>query len=151
MKHLFFFSLLFWAPFIQGQSITPELISSTGNQIENGSVFLDYSIGETIVFSITETDYNLTQGYLQPYEVYANVISDEEKETIRVFPNPANDQINILAGNEIIQSITGTDLSGKIISIPLSAQIDISEWTSGIYFLSILTSTQKFQIKIVKI
>jgi hypothetical protein len=75
------------------------------------------------------------------------------KNNFTVYPNPATDIINIsnLNGLEITKS-TITDINGRIvkeINSSISA-INISDLTSGLYFLNVTTTTSNGTVKIVK-
>jgi hypothetical protein len=75
--------------------------------------------------------------------------------SIKIFPNPAHDRINILyraSGNHASSYIYIKDVTGRMISVPLinegalnnSFPYDISALSSGIYFLSVNGQTFKF-------
>lgn len=84
-------------------------------------------------------------------------ISENEFATVNlsIYPNPANDVINISAGDLIINSIKITDINGRIINtidVALSStvEINVSDLTSGIYFLTVYTDQGVGTSKIVK-
>jgi len=62
-------------------------------------------------------------------------------EVINVYPNPANDFLNIdlndgFVGTVIISNISGENIYNKLVDNS-SLKIDVSDWVSGIYFLMI--------------
>lgn len=63
-------------------------------------------------------------------------IEDQSKETVSIFPNPANNQIT-LRTSAIIKSIEVIDLTGKaIMDIPMNKNsIDVSSLNRGIYII----------------
>jgi hypothetical protein len=72
-----------------------------------------------------------------------------------VFPNPATDVVNVNAGNLVINSIQVTDLNGRVINTinvnaSSTAQVNISELMTGIYFLTVSTDQGVGTSKIVK-
>jgi uncharacterized membrane protein len=78
-------------------------------------------------------------------------ISENEKQTINIYPNPATDILTIENSGE--STLTITNLEGKIIhntTINGTQKIDVSSFESGVYFLSLIsinsrnTTTQKF-------
>ncbi|MFH0760077.1 MAG: alpha-amylase family glycosyl hydrolase [Bacteroidota bacterium] len=85
---------------------------------------------------------------------------DADQDHVLVFPNPASDQICLLPGeawgNEIIISIT--DIYGRLVAEDLSSglwsgqeiTLDISQLTSGIYFIRIDSGNQRTVRKFVK-
>jgi hypothetical protein len=82
------------------------------------------------------------------------------KPSISVYPNPANETVtisgnNISADNVTIQimDITGRILLQKVANTynqNLNASFDIKALSSGMYFVTLTTETQKFATKIVK-
>ncbi len=77
-------------------------------------------------------------------------VSEYEKKAFSVFPNPANDVLNIMIDNSVSNyEIILTDISGKIIFRKENIkQIDVSGFANGFYFISIpeLGHTEKIQI-----
>ncbi len=77
-----------------------------------------------------------------------------EEETCTIYPNPANDQIQLrftqIPAPETMISIT--DVSGKLLfstsgkeAMNLRMSVDVSSWPSGIYSLQLNRGTQRFQ------
>ena len=69
-------------------------------------------------------------------------------EVINVYPNPANDFLNIdlndgFGGTVIISNISGENIYNKQIDIP-SLRVDVSDWASGIYILMIKSEQNYF-------
>src|SRR5690554_3267500 len=71
-------------------------------------------------------------------------ISKETKFTLVVYPNPANDQLNISAKNEILTHIEVTTITGKkIMSESINGEkhsLDIKYLSSGAYLLKVQSS-----------
>lgn len=71
-----------------------------------------------------------------------------ENETFNLYPNPASDIIKIELNNAGSDAITIRDISGRIVMISniigVSASMDISSFTSGIYFVTVGTTTARF-------
>jgi hypothetical protein len=70
-------------------------------------------------------------------------ISNNEKNAIRVYPNPATDLVYI-ASDAAIDGITITDVAGHVVynSSQVSANsIDVSGLTSGVYILNVTTGS----------
>jgi photosystem II stability/assembly factor-like uncharacterized protein len=91
--------------------------------------------------------------------LHVQIISTENfsKNDLRIFPNPANDLLNIqfLDGkimNLVVRSIDGKVIKSEILeSKPNKKQvIDVQNWNSGLYFLEIQTETfERFRAKFV--
>jgi hypothetical protein len=72
-----------------------------------------------------------------------------------IYPNPASDVINLNAGNLIINSVKITDINGRVVStfnvnLTSSVEINVSDLTTGIYFLTVDTDQGVGTSKIVK-
>lgn len=52
---------------VHGQSLSPYLVSSGGDHVNNGGIYLSYSIGEPIIQTINDTSIILTQGFHQHF------------------------------------------------------------------------------------
>jgi hypothetical protein len=120
---------------IQGQMIDPHLISFSGNSISNGTYSLDYSLGEILIETLTDSISNCTQGLLQPNYNSVIEVSEIDQYPISVFPNPVTDNIRIFSDHilksEIINGI------GNLVGRYNSNEISISEFQSGVYYMRI--------------
>jgi hypothetical protein len=78
-------------------------------------------------------------------------INDFSFEFLSVYPNPTNSVLNINT-LESMSSIKIMDLTGKTIKVfnPKNKELNISEFTTGIYFLEIANAEKKSVIKIIK-
>ncbi len=91
------------------------------------------------------------------FEVTVNEYTDIEnlrQNGISIYPNPTNGIINIETGNNNIQNIKISDITGKTLikksDIQQNEAIDLSELESGIYIISIQTDKNIFTTKIIK-
>ena len=78
--------------------------------------------------------------------------NDFFKNNFSIYPNPVNNVLNISVKNEMtINSLTITDLNGRVVSSSSSStSIDVSNLSSGVYFVSIETNEGKGTSKFVK-
>jgi hypothetical protein len=98
--------------------------------------------------------------WIEPQLAGVNNSQTITKPSISVYPNPANETVtisgnNISADNVTIQimDITGRILLQKVANTynqNLNASFDIKALSSGMYFVTLTTETQKFATKIVK-
>jgi len=74
------------------------------------------------------------------------------KNNFSIYPNPVNNVLNISVKNEMtINSLSITDLNGRVVSTSSSStSIDVSNLSSGVYFVSIETNEGKGTSKFVK-
>lgn len=77
-------------------------------------------------------------------------VEDHQKKYFKVFPNPTNEEI-FIASDFPIEKIEIYDVYGKLILCERYAnQIDLRKISSGIYFISMESATEKFIQKIIK-
>ena len=80
-------------------------------------------------------------------------IKDYTKKTnsiVTVFPNPTNEFVNISIDNQTIQSIKIYNHAGQLLREKHSAHFSISDFPSGLLFLSIHTDKGIFNEKVIK-
>ncbi len=87
--------------------------------------------------------------------VYETVLVDkpiENMESILIFPNPANDQLNIV-GLTDDSEIVIYDLSGKVqkeVNAQNRASVDISDLAAGLYFVNVNNESKSEVLKFIK-
>lgn len=74
---------------------------------------------------------------------------------LKLYPNPTKDIINLSSSTTLINNVSVTDLNGRIVkSFNLSGisqtELNVSDLTSGMYFVSVETDLGKGTTKIVK-
>ena len=74
---------------------------------------------------------------------------------IKVYPNPAQTNVFVNAGNELIMEVTITDMTGKTIinetnEGSLEMNIPISALHKGIYFMDVRTKTGTYRTRFIK-
>ncbi|WP_430404156.1 T9SS type A sorting domain-containing protein [Fluviicola sp.] len=70
-------------------------------------------------------------------------ITDSEKNSVSVYPNPANDLIYIVSDFDV-NTITITDVSGQVVynnSTVSNNNVDVSSLTSGVYLVNVATDS----------
>ena len=82
-------------------------------------------------------------------------INDLSNIDLEIFPNPTADIVNINCNNNTIASVSIFDSQGKSVfrknETATSHQINLSNWTSGIYWIELRTaSNESYFHKIVK-
>ena len=80
-------------------------------------------------------------------------VGEEEFQNVKLYPNPATDQLQITS-NQGIETLTVLDINGRILnSINISASdysLDISSLSKGVYFLEIKSGESKSVKKFIK-
>jgi len=161
MKHLlllFPFALLTIGQAV-GQSITPEIQSTSGAYYTGTNAQLSWTMGEPIIETVSSTSSIITQGFQQPE--YDIVGIDENPETswqVTVFPNPTSNNMQIQIQNPAnaefnicLTDLTGRQLLEKDIGNSSSYTIDMTSYAVSSYFLRVTTkegmTVQTFKIQ----
>ncbi|MCD4773734.1 MAG: T9SS type A sorting domain-containing protein [Bacteroidales bacterium] len=79
-------------------------------------------------------------------------IEDLYKNTILIYPNPANNKLNIVnKSNAIIESICIYNIAGQKLAFPklLNNSIDIQKFQSGLYFIELISNKWKIRRKLI--
>ncbi len=140
MKNKFIFIvILFFQLNLYGQLQT---ISSVGETFINDKINLSWTMGETIIDTYTSGDISLTQGFHQSQLNLTPTFAPDRLCKLRVFPNPANEYINLefdsnapLPSMYYILDIKGSLMQqGRIQNE--KCKINTYNLNAGIYFLS---------------
>jgi hypothetical protein len=121
-------------------------VSGCGTQ--SGLTFNTEGLG--LVYIIVEGWGNASGGYI--LEMNANYLNTNEltSETFKIYPNPANDYIEI---KDYIGAVFIYDLTGKLISVTKNysgGPIDISDLKNGVYQIGITVNNQQYFEKLIK-
>jgi hypothetical protein len=125
---------------------------ATGTSTNGAGGSVSYSIGQIDYIAPSGSGGNTNEGLQQPYELFvvSTSLSEKDKTTvINVFPNPAIHSVIIELKNvdPKTHAYQLTDVNGKLISEnKLNDQkttVDVSELSSGIYFINISNNSSK--------
>lgn len=131
------------------QSLLPAVISSSGNSFNDGVSQLDFTIGEVATAPFINGSNNLTQGFHQPDLLITSITTSETNYLINIFPNPTTEvlQLNFEDLKEIVIielfSVEGKLLQTQQVSAAVNIRINMSEYSSGTYLLSIKDTSSK--------
>ena len=124
----------------QNYSTLAEVLSSGGSE-SIGSNYSNFGVvGETFVNnSVTGGNYNNSIGFLYSSDIWVNISEIVIDKTIKIFPNPTNEILNIEKYNSSIREIAIYNILGnKVFESEYSNSINISNLTNGLYFLRII-------------
>ena len=85
--------------------------------------------------------------------VVANINEFENQIILSIYPNPTNSVLNIVDERKQLQNATieiKNTLGQAILSTPFSKELNISDLSSGIYFLTVQSKEIKKTVKVVK-
>jgi len=92
-------------------------------------------------------------GFLSHFRNVLLSTPENNLEELNIFPNPANNILNVQSATNNFDSVSITDINGRIINSLknwASNQIDISALKPGIYFITIQSSEGKITKKFIK-
>ena len=149
MNKIHYFLLFFITIEIAAQSISKQAISSLGSNYSNSTIKLSYVLGEFVVGSMTDDDGSLQlgNGYYPSLNLETlSVKSPLIEIKLKVYPNPVIELLYISHPTENNFDIYLTDITGKKIfkgEVQNQYPINISQYTRGIYLLTIMTGEIK--------
>ena len=116
---------------------------------------LDAYAGQNVRIAIQCVSVDAFSLLIDDFKVTATVLGTQDffKTNFAVYPNPANDVINISNVNKLeVTDVVITDINGRIMKQVNSSieSINISDLNSGVYFLKIKTANAEGVTKIVK-
>ncbi len=129
------------------QSISKDVISSAGSTFQSQNNSLNFSVGETVVGSMTGEDYSiqLGNGYYPSLDLEALSVESYNIK-INVFPNPSSAFIFISSPENTIYELTILNLNSKLIhkgEYRKDEPINIQNLTPGTYIVTILDNFNK--------
>jgi hypothetical protein len=150
MKRILFSLILFCAIHNSiAQSLSPQIISSSGNSFANGSNRLDWTLGELSTSSLNNGSNSLSQGFHQGNLNVTSIDNFDDTYGLTIFPNPAIDllQIKFEKANEnnLIElfSTEGKLLLTQESNYATLCQLDMSKYDIGTYLIKIHNKNTK--------
>ncbi len=148
------------ALFSSKQLSAQENLTSAGGDYSGSSGSISYSVGQIAYLSENNSDYSISEGVQQPFEI-SQILSLIEAKNIEislaVFPNPTYDIVKIELKNDELNNYKYqlTDLIGNIIEenklFKKEVFVDLSKLPKTSYLLKISLLENQKEIKIVKI
>lgn len=127
--------------FMYSQSISKNVIGSSGNMLTNSNLKVSFTIGEPVVGLMTAGGNQIGNGYYPAMNLQVLSIEDNVIDVnLKVYPNPTS-QLLYLSHPDIKKfEITIVDLNGKFIyqdTIHNNIPLDISNYSQGIYLVTV--------------
>lgn len=138
----------------QAQSILPSVVNSSGGAIQNATVFVEWSLGEPAITTISNAQHVVTQGFLQPNLVITGTDDPVFGEEVTVYPNPFSSHLFFQTTSTRIESLLVRDLLGRqLLETAFSGEVDLGQLPSGVYFISLLDGKSRVlsTFKVIKI
>ena len=124
-----------------GQVTSPSVVSSSGDSYSNGNVIMDYTLGEIVVETHTNSTTILTQGFHQGILKVNTSVENIDIKT-KVYPNPTTNFLIVELEKNVNADILVYDINGKIVikdrlNNEQQKQLDFSFLKQGNYLLHI--------------
>ncbi len=157
-KNPLFLFLFFLIKFSGAQSLSPQIISTSGTSFTNSSAQLDWTLGEPVTSTLSNSNNLLTQGFHQPNLLTSSIDDVPADYSITIFPNPTVDFLQLQIQNVLNQvlvvdlyTVEWKLLKSRQINSSTHLQLDMTEYNSGTYLLLIKNnSAQNKSFRIIK-
>ena len=131
------------------QSISPDVVATSGTSFNDGTSQLDWTLGEPVTSTFDVGSDMLTQGFHQPNLLATSLNNVETDYSVLVFPNPSIDFIQLQFQNlkQVVRvelmSSEGKLLQSREVNTTSELQLDMSTYAAGTYLLSVLDGQSK--------
>ncbi len=156
MKHIILVLTLTFSSLSFSQSISKQVIGTSGKTLTNSNLKLSYTVGEPVVGLMTAGGNQLGNGYYPAMDLQALSVEDNVLDVqLRVYPNPTSQSLYVSHPELNSFGITIVDLNGKQLyqgTIIKEEPLDVSNYTQGMYLVTIenTTTNKKNTYKIIK-
>lgn len=131
-----------------------EVVSTQGNSHQGADASLDYTIGEPVIFTGSDGNNRLTQGFHQTKWEYVSIDIYIEEFSVNVYPNPVNDKLIIESESFEGKNYSIYDATGRIVTKGKLAnkktEIAASEWAPGTYSV-VLSDNEHSKLRTIKL
>ncbi|MEL6698377.1 MAG: T9SS type A sorting domain-containing protein [Bacteroidota bacterium] len=140
-KLISYFAAILVCATVQAQNLTPEVIASAGESFNNGSLSLEWTLGELATESLSNGGVIiLTQGFHQPTDQVTSIEDPiSQLDDVRVFPNPTSESLFVERTKMGNLDLVLWDMKGTVIMqtrmLTTSQSLDLSHLPSGVYVL----------------
>jgi type 1 fimbria pilin len=123
------------------QSLSPQVVASSGNHFSNGGSQIEFTIGEVATSTLTAGGHVLTQGFHQPEIQFASLEDFADDYTFELYPNPTEQFITVTSPKDEEMNVHVYDANGKSVMVSLAFQkqvtLDLQNLAMGNYVLMI--------------
>lgn len=155
---IFIFIAMIFVLSVNGQA-KQEVIASAGGYNSSGNLSISWTLGETIIPTYQSGNLILTHGFQQQLIITAVEENFDILVNIKVFPNPASDNLNIRFEEPIDGEVVITiiDSQGRLVktetveATTTEKQISLQELGGGVYYLRMTKGKLVNVYKVVKL
>ncbi len=116
-KVLIFLGALFSVIPLSSQSLSPEVVATSGNSFSSPNVQIDFTIGEVTTSTLSGGSNNLTQGFHQPEIHFFSVDQNKDEFTFSLYPNPTEQFVTVASTTETEMKVRIYSASGESIEV----------------------------------
>jgi len=144
-KILLLFCVLVVSSYATAQTLSPEVITTSGTSMSNGTTTLDWTLGEPATATLDNSTNLLSQGFHQPSIVVTAIADAATLNDVKVFPNPTIDVVQIqftsTQKNTLVElySIEGKLLEKQTVNSQ-TVEVKMTTYPAGTYYLRINNS-----------
>jgi len=138
---------------VQAQKLSPTVTDAVGYRFSQGGTYVDMSVGELAVTTISASGNVITQGFLQPIKIEQPCATP----TLVYYPNPVVRTMTLAATDcdVVVTYIEAYDLFGKevLVAPATNNEVDLSPIGVGVYLLRAYAEDGQLlgTVKIIKI
>jgi len=141
-KLLLLFCVLVVSSYATAQTLSPEVISTSGTSMSNGSTTLDWTLGEPATATLDNPQNAITQGFHQPTIIVTAIADAATLNNVKVFPNPTIEVVQIqFTANQKNTLVELYSVDGKLLEKHLvnsqALEMNMSTYPAGTYLLKI--------------
>ncbi len=129
---------------VNGQSIEPQVVASTGGYFTSATATLSATGGETVIETVTSANSIITQGFQQPDNEGVGIVEKGAGIDVSIYPNPTFDQVSVSINNsQGNYDVALFDITGKQLvrhtygSNQQKLNVDLSALAAGNYILQV--------------
>lgn len=126
---------------LEGQYVSPSLISSSGMQIKSDQIQLQWSLGEVLIAQTLDLNFQLSLGFHQNMSSSSTSTSSLKPElAYQLFPNPATAYLHIEVQQFGMITYELQDVLGNLIlygSFMNNTNINTTSLPKGTYFINL--------------
>ena len=152
---LLFLFLLSLCAGVFSQTLSPSVVASSGSEGTSESYHMAWTLGETVVGTLSAEDLMLSQGFHQGELIVTSIEVNMPGQQLLAYPDPARDIVYLQADNPEGMRYMIFDMNGRLIrNEPLTGKITevmVSDLQPSTYFIKLTEGQREVQtFKIVK-
>ncbi len=159
MKRYFSVLIAIFFSLAVSAQVKQEVIASAGGYNVAGGISISWTLGETIIPTFTNGGLTLTHGFQQQLIVTTVEENIDILVSVKVYPNPVSDVINILF-EEVVESeinLTLLDSQGRLVKKDVieatvsEKQVNMQDMAAGVYYLRLTKGKLVNVYKVIKL